>query len=198
MEVMRWDVINHLLSRFDDPSYLEIGTRNGENFNRINCKDKIGVDPNTEADKKMTSDQFFKKNKKKFDVIFIDGDHHAEQVQRDINNSLKVLRKEGFVVLHDCNPPTIYHARERYEDQTPAGRQWCGTAWKAFYRARVLSSIYSCCIDTDFGVGILSNDADIGYLTGANNSFFEYDIMAANRKEHLGLVSFEEFKSLID
>ncbi len=82
-----------------------------------------------------------------FDVIFIDGLHLAEQVDRDISNSLKVLKEDGFIVLHDCNPPTEWHAREMYAFyHTPAQGQWNGTTWKAFLKYRNDNSIYSCCI----------------------------------------------------
>ena len=37
--------------------------------------------------KKMTSNEFFKNNKKIFDLIYVDGDHSSHQVKIDINNS---------------------------------------------------------------------------------------------------------------
>ena len=58
----------------------------------------------------------------KFDLIFIDGLHLANQVQKDIENSLKFIKDEGFIVLHDCNPPSEYHQREDYSYvNSPAG-----------------------------------------------------------------------------
>jgi len=49
----------------------------------------------------MTSDTFFLKNKRTFDIIFIDGLHIYDQVKRDVLNSIKVLNKDGFILLYD-------------------------------------------------------------------------------------------------
>ena len=48
-----------------------------------------------------TSDNFFLKNKIKFDLIYIDGNHLYEYVKRDISNSLKCLNRNGIIVLDD-------------------------------------------------------------------------------------------------
>lgn len=50
---------------------------------------------------KMTSDEFFKINSDKFDLIFVDGDHSAKQVYKDINNSWNILNKGGCLILDD-------------------------------------------------------------------------------------------------
>lgn len=133
----RTDLINRLLDSMEGPTkYLEIGVRNPDhNFDHIRADQKLSVDPGFEfaeniADFKMTSDVFFNhlfagkvlSPDYQFDVVFIDGLHLAEQVDRDISNSLKILKQKGFLVLHDCNPPTEWHARETFEcSKTPAG-----------------------------------------------------------------------------
>lgn len=126
-EPKRFDIINFLLESLNRPTtYLEIGVRNpDDNFNKINSETKYSVDPGIEfeenpVDFKVTSDEFFDGLRKgtfldkdiRFDVIFIDGLHLAEQVDRDITNALEYLTDDGFIVLHDCNPPTEWHARE--------------------------------------------------------------------------------------
>ena len=50
---------------------------------------------------KMTSNKFFETNNEKFDLIYVDGDHRAEQVSLDIKNSWKNLNKGGFLILDD-------------------------------------------------------------------------------------------------
>jgi predicted O-methyltransferase YrrM len=51
---------------------------------------------------KTTSDDYFKKNlNEKFDLIYIDGNHHADNVLRDARNSFKLLNKGGFIVFDD-------------------------------------------------------------------------------------------------
>ena len=103
-------IINHLIEKNNFQNYLEVGVHEGENYKNINVKRKVGVDPkplttNTSV-LKLTSDQFFEKNKLKFDIIFIDGLHLEHQVDKDIKNSLNFINENGIIVMHDCNPPS--------------------------------------------------------------------------------------------
>ena len=208
----RTEVINFLLSTRDAKTcYLEIGVRNPkDNFDHIIADEKYSVDPGLEfeenpVDFKVTSDEFFELLSEKkilypeirFDVIFIDGLHLAEQVDRDILNALKFVKDDGFIVLHDCNPPTEWHAREDYYyTSTPAMSYWNGTTWKAFLKWRVDPSVNSCCIDSDWGVGILSKSQPVGHHTQKVNEFFEFWNFVEHKKNYLNLVSFEDFKEL--
>jgi hypothetical protein len=49
----------------------------------------------------MTSNEYFENNNKKFDLIYVDGDHNSEQVSLDIKNSWKILNKGGYLILDD-------------------------------------------------------------------------------------------------
>ena len=104
----RAHLIQRLINKINAQSYLEIGLGTGNVFRSIKCQTKYGVDPqygNFEYEKgikcmikpthEMTSDEFFEQNKKTFDVIFIDGMHDSEYVQRDINNSISCLNDGG-------------------------------------------------------------------------------------------------------
>lgn len=208
----RTEIINYLLSSLDrETTYLEIGVRNpDDNFNKVNASTKYSVDPGVEFDAnpvdfKLTSDAFFESIKMgeilsgvKFDVIFVDGLHLADQVERDIQNSLEFIKEDGFVILHDCNPLSVWHARELYDYKlSPAGGHWNGTTWKAFAKARLRTDISSCCIDTDWGIGIISKTKNLGTPNKVDNPYFEYFILEENRKETLNLISFDEFKSLL-
>jgi len=210
----RTQVINYLLSNIRrKTTYLEIGVRNPEhNFNHISSDKKYSVDPGAEykdnpVDYKMTSDEFFRlldtdeilSNTMKFDLVFIDGLHLAGQVNRDIENSLRYIADDGFVVLHDCNPPTEWHAREDYRYQsTPAGGFWNGTTWKAFLKWRSESNVQSCCIDSDWGIGIISKTHPLGDSIQATNPFFEFSELDKNRARELNLISFEKLKLLLN
>ena len=50
---------------------------------------------------KMSSNDFFSKNTDKFDLIYVDGDHSCDQVYTDIENSWKILNKNGLLILDD-------------------------------------------------------------------------------------------------
>jgi hypothetical protein len=211
----RTDVINYLISMFskENSHYLEIGVRNPEdNFSHIKSGKKHSVDPGVEfesnpVDFKLTSDDFFHglrkgkylDNKVRFDVVFIDGLHLAEQVDRDITNALEFLSEDGYIVLHDCNPPTEWHAREDFWcNLTPASLGWNGTVWKAICKWRMCSEVSVCCIDTDWGVGVISKKIDFGPILEKADPFFEYKWFDQNRKSILNLVSFDFFKELIN
>ena len=209
---IRSQIINFFIEYLDAKTYLEIGVRNPRyNFAKIRCEEKYSIDPGVEfkenpVDFKMTSDDFFNNLKndklsldssKTFDVIFIDGLHLANQVERDITHSLEVLNENGVIVLHDCNPPTIHHARENYSvTSSPAGPYWNGTTWKAYYKYRHHKNLYSITFDSDWGVAIISKQKLYGFNNIASkitNPFFEYDLLKENRKEHLNLQNFEKW-----
>ena len=114
----RTDVLNELAKKHNLKRYLEIGVQNpAQNFDKVICEYKIGVDPDKEAHAtfRKTSDEFF--NNLDFvdnnmgvrvyygyDLIFIDGYHEYKQAKRDLENSMRVLDPKGFIVLHDVNP----------------------------------------------------------------------------------------------
>lgn len=209
----RFDIINFILTTFKRPTvYLEVGVRYPEeNFDKILADTKYSVDPGVEnvknpVDFKLTSDEFFEKIRDqnilkkdvKFDVIFIDGLHLAEQVEKDIKNSLDFLNEDGFIVLHDCNPPTEFHASENYHYRlSPSKGYWNGTTWKAFFKYRQEFGIYSCCIDSDWGIGVISKKVNLGQTTKVKNPYYEYNVFKENREESLNLISFNDFKMII-
>ena len=97
----RYDLINYYIQKYHLNSFLEIGHWKGECFKNVICNIKESIDPNIEcnATYKITSDEFFKNYNKKYDIIFIDGLHECEQVDRDIKNSLKHLNNI-LIVFH--------------------------------------------------------------------------------------------------
>ncbi len=208
----RTEIINFILSQFNrETLYLEIGVRNpDDNFNHIKAAVKYSVDPGVEyeenpVDFKLASDAFFKKlrnseilsDKMKFDVIFVDGLHLADQVDRDVINAMNFIKEDGFIVLHDCNPPTEWHARSDFSyGNTPAHGNWNGTTWKAFLKWRSNPLVQSCCIDSDWGVGVLSRKHSLGDPLETKSQFYEYKELEAHRKTYLNLLDFEDFKRL--
>src|SRR5699024_11032516 len=117
-------IINRIIADTESTSYLELGYGNGHNFNKIECENKTSVDINGKADFKGTTDEFFEQNEKDFDVVFIDSDHTAEQVRKDISNALKCSPK--VVILHDTLPPD-----EAHQIVPRQQKQWCGDVWRA-------------------------------------------------------------------
>lgn len=206
----RIEIINHLIERHFpyDCKYLEIGVRNRSDcFNHIKASVRMCVDPGTEQDTPdatfvYTSDDFFQKLRAdeieglssdyKWNVIFIDGLHLADQVWRDILNSIRHLTQPGFVVLHDVSPEHWFSAHSDYDHYLTHGGWWNGTVWKAFYRARTELPYNSYTVNTDQGIGIIETHTS-GEHVFHNNIWYEYGEMNKDRRHSLGLISIDEF-----
>jgi len=134
-------LLNALIEKHGLKSYLEIGVQNpANNFDRIKAEFKEGVDTdhcNSLLVYQMTSDMYFNATYKTFDLIFIDGDHTAEQVKRDFENSLRCLSDNGFIVIHDVLPEN--------EEGTLIPRvtkKWWGDVYKFAMKMNEYSVIY--------------------------------------------------------
>jgi hypothetical protein len=200
-KIKRYDIINFLIDRYNLKEYLEIGVFKGENIRMINVINKDGVDPGAEnqiapeVTHVMTSDVFFNQIdfNKKYDIVFIDGLHEYSQVKKDIQNSFKHLSKDGFIVLHDCNPVS-------YESQYPIRKTmaWNGDVWKAFVEFKNNNPHhYSCVIDTDFGVGVIKNNHNIEPIFD-NTINIDYFKFISDKNKYLNLINWKTFKIVVD
>jgi hypothetical protein len=198
-EIKRFDILNHLIEKYKLVNYLEIGVFQGENIRKVKAPYKNGVDPGVEGyvvpevDYPMTSDAFFDLIKEhediKYDLIFIDGLHEYSQVKKDIENSLKHLQPNGFIVMHDCNPVS-------YDAQIPERKTiaWNGDVWKSFVEFKQNNLLYECCvIDTDFGVGVIKNNFNL--INSKPLIDMDYQTFDSNRKKYLNLITWDEFKA---
>jgi len=167
------------------PVYLEIGVSKGLAFRKISAEEKIAVDPafrlsehtRAVADAKArtthyfetTSDAFFDNetaflDQRPIDVALIDGMHTYEQVVRDVENTLRYLRDDGVIFLHDCNPPFELAGRpaESWDDfiAQQSGPLvigvWNGDVWKAIVHLRSTRP--------DLLVGVLKCDQGVGFV----------------------------------
>ena len=145
----RWDLVEYLINKNKYTDYLEIGCDKDQLFSKINIKNKIGVDPISGGNVRKTSDDFFKNNKTKFDIIFIDGLHTYAQVKKDILNSVNCLKERGVILVHDCMPDSLSkQAVPRYR------MVWNGDVWKAIVHSRTYDHVdtYTCTVDHGLGV----------------------------------------------
>jgi hypothetical protein len=140
----RHEVVNSLTSASD--TYLEIGVEYGLTFTNVHFLDKTGVDPDPKFEvedkdslKLLTSDDFFEKNEKIFDVIFIDGMHQCEYVLKDVNNSIKCLSDNGVIFIDDILPSSYNEQlkipnKHYYEKGIlKYGEPWTGDVWKVMF-----------------------------------------------------------------
>jgi hypothetical protein len=194
-------VLNLLAAVNHYRSYLEIGVRDPRaNFDLVRVRHKYGVDPKPEGRVafKMSSDAFFTQfeatngvTAPTFDLIFIDGSHLAEQVERDVKHSLRHLAPDGAIVLHDCNP-------QRDDAQTldyDGLRVWNGTVWKAWTKLRATRpDLTMFVVETDYGCGIITPGQQNCYpLSFSSYEELHYETLEADRQRLLNLITPQEF-----
>ena len=143
-------LVNLLCASRLDGSYLEIGCQGNFLFDSIPMIDKIGVDPKVGGTHKEYSDDFFIKNTKFFDVIFIDGLHVYDQVRRDVANSIKFLKPGGWIAIHDMLPEDAISEHVPMVSRGP----WSGDVWKVAFELASSTGIEFRLIKIDYGVGL--------------------------------------------
>jgi hypothetical protein len=201
----RTDLLNHLATTYNLQRYLEVGVQDpNQNFNRIGCAKKRGVDPcklgrpiNEDAlIIHTTSDEYFNIHNEiypgeRYDLIFIDGLHTAEQVKKDFENALGVLSPNGFIVLHDCNPEKEEHT---IVPRPKERGHWNGDVYKF---AVGINKEYAFTVDIDNGclvfsrsLGFPADTVTVHYAT--DNDWASFD---RNRKRLLNLITWDEFIS---
>jgi hypothetical protein len=216
----RVDLLNYLVDRYSFDRYLEIGLASCRTFDAVVCDTKHGVDPNSSPSETLyptggeriiyqtTSDQFFTSMAHEiahaedlYDLIFIDGLHHAEQVQRDVVHALRSTWSHGVVVLHDCSPEEEAHQKVPRETS-----HWNGDVWRAFLGLRANPKLNVFCIDADQGLGVVvkrTNDEWGGPLADVlarpagrdpmDQDQISFQDLEARRRDLLYLISPEEF-----
>ena len=198
----RSEIINHFITKYNFINYLEIGVFNGDCITKVIAQHKDGVDPGAEGvvhpevNYPITSDEFFeliKNHDIKYDIVFIDGLHHSDQVIKDINNSLKHTIDGGVIVMHDCSPPTKANAQVPRNGQ----REWNGDVYKAFLQSRIDNNEHEhFVVDDDWGVGvILKNQGDFNIdKNELQQGIDSWDYFNTNRVKLLNLIPPDEFK----
>jgi hypothetical protein len=188
----RTDVINALITKYGYTSYLEVGTQDpASNFEKINAEYKVSIDPFPRGIVTFTgtSDEYFESIAEdvKYDIIFIDGLHHSDQVLKNIKNSLNHLSENGSIVCHDCLP-----SNERMQERDDHGGEWTGDVWKAIAELRVETiELDIKVVDTDYGCGIIRKGTNIPYQTDDDyKSYYHYSI---NKWKMLNVISIEQF-----
>lgn len=161
--------VNRALARRERPThYLEIGVRDGESFRLAKADVKFGIDPERMANMatlqrgeqffETTSDEFFAEHAPRVlepesvHVALVDGLHEFRQVLRDVLNIERYMRRDGVIILDDCNPPNAERGSE-----TPIGGAWNGDVWKLpAYLLEQRPDLRVATIDADEGVGVIS------------------------------------------
>jgi hypothetical protein len=203
--------------------YLEIGVCRGVAFRHITADEKIAVDPAFKlsararrlADAKARATHYFETTSDAFfanemalleqhgiDVALIDGLHTYRQVVRDVENTLRYLRDDGVIFLHDCNPANAsiacpatsyadFRAQHRWRDLLWASRPlWSGDVWKAIVHLRsTRHDLRITVLNCDLGVGVVRKGVPETRLpySAAQIEALNYADLAADRDRLLNL-----------
>jgi hypothetical protein len=189
----RYEIIQNTINRKKYKSYLEIGCDQDLLFSKINIDKKTGVDPNSGGTIRDTSDNFFKNNSDKFDIIFIDGLHEYDQVKRDINNSIKFLNNGGVIYLHDCMPESfIRQAVPR------SSNVWNGDVWKNIVESRTIKEIdtYVCFADQGMGVILKRPNKNLLKLNIKNFNNLKFQDYYRNYNYYLNIIDIQKLNTL--
>jgi len=142
-----YDIFSSIHRNRQPRVYLEIGVATGKSLALARTGTRaLGVDPalaeqkgplyhspeNTPQLYGITSDDFFatldvakEMGQPNFNVAFIDGLHHFDQVLRDFINLEKFAGPDSVILVHDCLPINVQVAKR---ERTTAF--WTGDVWK--------------------------------------------------------------------
>lgn len=195
----RLDIINFLIEKKNLKNYLEIGVFTGDVLNNCIAINKTGVDPVCNQYGGIfpihceDSNEYFNKldEECKFDLVFIDGLHVADQVFEDIVNSIKHLSNDGYIVLHDCIPDNEHNSRSYLERHN--GSKWNGDVYIGYIDAIKTYNIEHYTVDTDEGCGILI-PRNINLNLERQNYSKGWNYFEENKKELINVISVDEFK----
>lgn len=185
------ELIQSLIDKNNYQSYLEIGTQKRKCFNAITCAIKVGIDPETggvEGTLNMDSNRFFEENADTFDIIFIDGLHHDEQVNLDILSAINCLNEGGVIVVHDLLPTT-----KDMQAVPRIVREWTGDGWKAFSRIKSENTeVVMETVDTDYGCGLIRLGQSKKTTISKSPTWPYY---VKNKARIMGVITVDEFKA---
>jgi len=184
----RLELILKSLNKVNAKSYLEIGCDKDQIFRHINCQKKVGVDPVRGGSLRMTSDQYFENYQDTFDVIFIDGLHHYEQVTRDVNNAISRLNPNGIILIHDMLPVHEDETSMPLPIKSPNTRYWLGDVWRLAFDLMGRSDITFKLIAMDCGCGVITKTPQVPIDIRHENSWEWY----CNNLHKLPFVKYNE------
>lgn len=173
-EINRLDLILKILKKVNAKSYLEIGCDKDQIFRHINCEKKVGVDPLRGGSLRMSSDEYFKNYKDTFDVIFIDGLHHYEQVTRDVNHAVDRLNPKGVIIIHDMLPVHEDETSMPSPIKSSHTRYWLGDVWRLSFDLIGRSDITFKLIAMDCGCGIVTKNPQVPNFVQHENDWEWY------------------------
>jgi len=199
----RGTYINKIIETMELKNYLEIGlSHNPKAPYRLvspNSVHKTSVDysETTEPDYCMLSDVFFNKIQlgqtefdpnHKWDCIFIDGDHFAEQVYADLENAFNHLSDDGVIFMHDSLP---WSYDMTIESSVSNREATCQDAWKVIeFCIKERSDMHICTIEeAGGGIGVITKAKSPRPMLPRNfNRFYQFGVYNRNKYRFMNTI----------
>jgi len=198
--------IKQFVERKKSAKYLEIGLSTNPRapyrlISDIEQKHSIDMDLKTGADFVMDSDSFFRKldnnelngldKEYKWDFIFIDGWHFAEQVYIDLCNSLNHLSEDGVIFMHDSLPWSYDMTIETSVSDRIAT---CQDAWKVIeYCLKEREDLDICTLEENYGglAVVRKSNTFRPLLSREYNRFYQYGVYERERFKFMNTIKEE-------
>lgn len=154
-------LFHEIASKLPRLSVLELGVGKGVNHSALTNK-KFSVDcfGGCKPSFLGSTSDFFKQNKQRFDLVYIDANHDHENVIEDFNNSVLV---SDFIFIHDTVPP---------EESFCDGNK-CSDSYKVLYH--FIKNHYDFVVSGDnYGPCFVWNPRPIKGFNNSNLSYAEF------------------------
>jgi hypothetical protein len=215
----KYEIARMLARRYGYKSYLEICTPStGGTFSLVDKKqfsrrarlmyrrplsfsDGERVDFSTQAESGEELFSELMQSGERFDLVFVDPWHTYISSLCDIKFGLQLVKDDGVLLIHDCNPPNATCAEPEYR----VG-DWCGVTFAAYLDVVLFTSgIHYITVDSDYGCGVISKDHRLSHIYKSQpatplasqwqmlNISQKYAFFDENRSQLLRLVSTDTF-----
>jgi hypothetical protein len=220
----RTDLLNHLAEKYDLQRYLEIGVQVPElNFDKINCPDKIGVDPDPSAKATFckSSDEFFdmvtkyrhpdggpiSEEVEPFNRLFVSNESYMKKtisfgIEFDLIfidglHTAEQVKKDFENALKILSPNgfiVLHDCNPEKEEHTIAPRPTARGHWNGSCYKFAASLLHKGKRTVDIDNGCMVVPGDREYqILYEPLSIWTWDLFNNNRQRALNLISWDEF-----
>lgn len=150
------EIIMHFINQYDYKSYLSIT----DPF-KIVCDLVKAVQPEHSQD-------FYRSNQQKFDIIYVDCLHTEGVVDYHLSECLKILSPKGILLINNCLPRDQGHIRP-YEEYLKNQSSWTGDVWKSVlkYQPEI--------VDVEWGMAIIPSGSVVTNPSPTWEDFLTYE-----------------------
>lgn len=223
----RLDIINCLIKKYNFETYLEIGISNGWVLNRVNAKNKVGVDPDwrvyiNQAEfplryDSITTDNWtphvpYGQTTSNITIICQESETFFNALHSNVKFDIVFI--DGLHVrdqvfkditnamkhLNENGVIVVHDCSPHYEHEAQevySGGNWNGNVYLGYLDAIQTYNLEHFTVETDWGCGVLF-PKNVNFNVERHRLDLSWDEFEKNRRELLNLISITEFIDIID